>query len=423
MSEGNKNHFIYRKHFPDTKSILARQGKPLKELAKNALFVLDANSLLVPYSIGKENTEEIKKTYESLISQKRLFIPNHALREFARNRSTRIGNLFTDIDNQLSQIPSIKPFEYPILSELEHYQKLKKSRDSISKKIKEYKEYLSELIIAITEWNWSDPVTSMYQSIFDEDMILHPTISEEKLIEEYQTRIEDEIPPGNKDKSKENNAIGDFVIWKCILELGQKLNKDVIFISNDEKNDWMLKGNKKPISPRFELVDEFYRLTKGRDFAIINFKKFLDIQGLDIEFVDMIFNPQDGSLQEFEELIGHENYTLKNLEKIAFYIKRYLLYHENDPAAYVYIEGENLNEHINGFLKSYKQDYFNTKEWIRYGDYFFLFDRLLTEIRSLNDEIYYQEIRMKRDTRTEIIKLEALSIEFINKYDEFSLLI
>ena len=167
MSEINKNHFIYRKHFPETNSILSQKGKSPKEIFKNALFVLDANTLLAPYSIGKENTEEIKKTYKKLISKNRLYIPEHAFREFAKNRSVRISNLFTHIDNHLSQIPSIKTFEYPILGELESYKKLKDSRDEILSKIKEYKESLTELKNGITEWNWSDPVTSMYQSIFN----------------------------------------------------------------------------------------------------------------------------------------------------------------------------------------------------------------------------------------------------------------
>ena len=278
MAEENKNHFIYRKHFPDSKSILNRKGKSTKELFKNALFVLDTNTLLVPFNTGQENIEEIGKIYKRLITENRLFIPEHVLREFAKNRSLKISDLFTNIDNQLSNIPSITLFEYPILGVLDAYQKLKDSRNLIIEGIKEYKKNLNALKSGIVDWNWSDPVTTMYQNTFTENTLIKPTSNEEDLILEYNQRINDEIAPGNKDKSKENNAIGDFVIWKSILELGKEKNKDVIFVSNDEKNDWLLKGNKKSISTKFELVDEFYRFTEGKNFISMNF--FSNLCGL-----------------------------------------------------------------------------------------------------------------------------------------------
>lgn len=222
MTEENKNHFIYRHHFPDIKSILQRKEKTTKEIFKEAIFVLDSSTLLAPYNTGKEDSEEIKKVYKTLISKNRLYIPEHALREFAKNRSIKISELFTVIDSHLSTIPSIKVFNYPILGELEPYKKLEASRIEAVAKIKEYKQSLAEVKEVVIKWNWSDPVSLMYQNIFNVHILLKPSSNEEDLIEEYKERIDNEIPPGNKDKLKENNAIGDFVIWKCILELGKK---------------------------------------------------------------------------------------------------------------------------------------------------------------------------------------------------------
>lgn len=418
MTEENKNHFIYRKHFPDSKSILNRKGKSIKELFKNALFVLDTNTLLVPFNTGQENIEEIGKIYKKLISENRLFIPEHVIREFAKNRSVKISDLFTNIDNQLSTIPSISLFEYPILGVLDAYQKLKESRNLITEGIKEYKKNLNELKSGIVDWNWSDPVTNMYQNTFSEKTIIKPTLKEEELILEYNQRITDEIAPGNKDKSKDNNAIGDFVIWKSILELGKEKNKDVIFVSNDEKNDWLLKGNKKSISTKFELVDEFYRFTDGHNFMSINFSSFLEYQGLEIDIVEIF--------KDFDRIFGTRsqhiklNQTIKSLNEIENLISNFLFSADNihEP----FIDGY-LDEHINNYLKNYRKEFFETDEWKDYFDYFFLFDEWLTEINSLNAEIVYQEYRMKRDTRTEFIKLRAISKEFLNKYTEFKMLL
>ncbi|WGD34129.1 PIN domain-containing protein [Olleya sp. YS] len=416
MSEEKKNHFIYKKIFPDAKSILNRKEKKIDEIFKDAIFVLDTNSLLAPFNTGKENIEEIRKVYKKLIEEKRLYIPEHVLREFARNRSSKISNLYTNIDNMLSTIPSIKPFEYPILGELDAYKELKENRDLIIDNIKKYKDSLTSIKSGITNWNWSDPVTSMYKNTFTEDIIFTTKLSEEDLIKEYEERLNNDIPPGNKDKSKENNAIGDFVIWKSILELGEEKKSDIIFISNDEKNDWLLKGNKKSISTKFELVDEFYRCSDSNHFISMTFTDFLETQGLEIE----IFS-------DFDKIFGNalkseQNSTLNSLKELNKVISDFLIMNNDDPNEVIFIE-ENIEFQFSIFKESYRDEYFGTDKWNYYFDYFFLFSEWLPDIISLNNEIIYQEHRHKRDTRTEQIKLLALCKEFVKKYDEFSIII
>lgn len=417
MAQENKNHFLYSRHFPDSSSILKRKGKSTSEIFKDALFVLDTNSLLVPYNTGKENIEEIRKVYQKLISKKRLFIPEHVLREFAKNRSFRISELYANIDNLLSSIPTIKSFEYPILGELGPYKKLKETRDAILENIKQYKDNLTDLKKGIVDWNWADPVTSMYQKTFTDEIIIKSSLTEEQLIEEYTKRIDDDIPPGNKDKSKEKNAIGDFVIWRSILELGKEKKRDIIFISNDEKNDWLLKGNQKSISTKFELVDEYYRYTDGHNFLSTTFNFFLENQGLDIDISEIF--------QQFADMLGEEiekpkESSLKSLVEIERLINRFLALRNEDNEE-VYIRG-NINESITNFKETYRIEYFEKEEWRFFASYFFRFDSLLTEIKSLNSEIIYQEHRMKRDTRNEVVKLVALCKEFLDRYDEFNIL-
>lgn len=418
MSEDNKNNFIYNKQFPESKSILLRKGKGIKEIFKSAIFVLDANSLLAPYNIGKENIEEIGKTYLRLISKGKLYIPEHALKEFAKNRSTRISELFTNIDNHLSNLPSIKLFEYPILGELDPYKKLKTNRDAILEQIKDYKKNLEDLKSGIIDWNWSDPVTTMYQSTFNETIIISPFGSEEELSKEYNERIYDEIPPGNKDKTKEKNAIGDFLIWKSILELGKKKKTDIIFVSNDEKNDWLLKGNQKSISTKFELVDEYYRYTEGYDFMSITFKSFLDLEGLDID-ISEVFKQFDDIFKTSKKISYDKNTSLKALGEINNLINDYI--NEAEDNLYESYINQNIYSLIEIFINNYKPDFFDTPDWTIYFDYFFLFNQWLTEIKSLNNEIIYNIYRHKRDTRTESIKMLALCKEFSNKYLDFEL--
>ena len=415
MPEEKKNHFIYKRLFPDAKSILNRKEKKIEEIFKDAIFVLDTNSLLAPFNTGKENIEEIRKVYKKLIEEKRLFIPEHVLLEFAKNRSTKISNLYTNIDNLLSTIPSIKSFEYPILGELDAYKELKENREEIISSIKKYKDSLNNIKSGITNWNWSDPVTSMYKSTFSEDIIFSTNLSEEDLIKEYDERLANDIPPGNKDKSKDNNAIGDFVIWKSILNLGKEKKSDIIFISNDEKNDWLLKGNKKSISTKFELVDEFYRISESNHFISMTFTEFLEKQGLEIE----IFSQFDENfVKPFKE---GKNLTLESLKELDRIITDFLMENKDNPDEIFFID-ENIETHIKRFEESHRDEFYGTENWKYYFDYFFLFSDWLTKISSLNSEIIYQEHRRKRDTRTEQITLLALAREFVKKYEEFRII-
>lgn len=419
MSEENKKHFIYKRIFPDVKTLLTREHKSTEDIFNDALFVLDTNTLLTPFSTGKENIEEIEKVYKTLIKNKRLYIPEHVLREFAKNRSLKISELYTNIDNALSSSKPINDFEYPILGELDAYKSIKENKKSIDEILKEYRKNLKELKSGITKWNWSDPVSSMYQRNFSEDLIIETKESEEDLIKEYEERIDNEIPPGNKDKAKSNNAIGDFIIWKSILDLGARVKKDVIFISNDEKNDWLLKGNKKSISTKFELVDEFYRISSGNHFITMTFSDFLEKQGVDIE----IFDAFDKIFRIENKIEFQPTVTLKSLEKIKNLLNKYLerrKEYPNDDG--IFIEGF-FETAVSDFQSSYQGEYGNKDDWASVFNYFFELEEIITDIANLNSEIIFQDFRKKRSTISEQIQMAALAKEFLNKYEELRLLI
>lgn len=416
MAEENQNHFVLNRVFPNPVSILSRQEKTQEDIFKEALFVLDTNSLLVPYQTGKEDIEKIRKVYERLISEERLFIPTHVLKEFAKNRSTKISELYTNIDNSISSAPTIKSFEYPILGELASYKQLKSSREKFLKVIEEYKENLKELKAGITNWNWSDPVTKMYSATFPKNILIDTPKAEKQLLSEYNSRILDDIPPGNKDKSKDKNAIGDFIIWQTILELGNREKKDVIFITNDEKNDWLLKGNKKSISTKFELIDEFWRKTEGCYFTCMTFSDFLESQGLEIEIVETT----DSEIHINENAFVSSG-SIEALQKIYELISEFTDSLGTDEEL-INISPE-IDQYIGHFLKSYWNEFVNTDKWERLYDYLFLFNEWLSKINSFNNTIIYQEVRMKRDTRTERLLMISLSEEFLKKYTEFEKLI
>jgi transposase-like protein len=72
-------------------------------------------------------------------------------------------------------------------------------------------------------------------------------------------------------------GIGDFLIWKTILEIGAKNKKHIIFVSADEKADWQHRSGGSGFLPRYELVDEFRRASTGKSFFILPLSKLLEL--------------------------------------------------------------------------------------------------------------------------------------------------
>ena len=62
-----------------------------------------------------------------------------------------------------------------------------------------------------------------------------------------------------------------------MLEIAKDKGKDLIFVTNDQKNDWFYKQDKIGLYPKYELFDEFRRFTNGKSIAIVNFVKFLEL--------------------------------------------------------------------------------------------------------------------------------------------------
>ena len=58
--------------------------------------------------------------------------------------------------------------------------------------------------------------------------------------------------------------------------MGEDFEKDLVFISQDGKPDWQNNVNKKPFQPRFELIDEYRRSSKGKSFHITTLSTLLE---------------------------------------------------------------------------------------------------------------------------------------------------
>ena len=85
-----------------------------------------------------------------------------------------------------------------------------------------------------------------------------------------------------------DSGIGDYLIWKTILHLGETNKRSVIFVSGDEKADWQHGSGGSGFLPRYELQAEFRRISDGNDLYIIPLSRLLEIQKAEESSVDEI---------------------------------------------------------------------------------------------------------------------------------------
>ena len=69
------------------------------------------------------------------------------------------------------------------------------------------------------------------------------------------------------DKPTNRQKFGDLVIWKELIKRAKKEGCPVIFVTDDQKEDWFVKDGKKAILGRPELIREMKK-EAGQDFLL-----------------------------------------------------------------------------------------------------------------------------------------------------------
>jgi len=297
------NIFIANEVFPDAAAIFLASFKPLEEVKDTALVVIDTNALLVPYNVGKNSLEQIGTTYRNLVAERRLIIPGQVAREFAKHRPLKIAELFQRLSRKRSSLQEIKIGKYPLLEGVPAYQEILQLEQKVNDTLRDYRKAIGKLLEHIQSWEWNDPVSLLYKEIFTEEVVWDIEFDHDEMAKELERRNLHKIPPGYKDAAKKDAGIGDLLIWRTILEVGQKRQTNVIFVSGDVKSDWWYVSEEQALYPRYELVDEFRRVSQGASFHIVTFSRFLDLYGASKDAVEEV-RLYEEERKQFYALIG-----------------------------------------------------------------------------------------------------------------------
>jgi uncharacterized protein YutE (UPF0331/DUF86 family)/exonuclease VII small subunit len=303
MTNENENEqgmdiFIMDTVYPEAHQIFRTDSKSIEDLKDDAVFVIDTHALLVPYSIGRDSLEQIRIAYQRVVEREQLIIPGQVAREFARNRAVKISELYQQLNRKRNSIANLQKGRYPLLESVALYQEAVDLESRIDGLLREYRKSIGDVLSHIQSWNWNDPVTEVYSELFTDAVVCEPEVDHEEVEQELARRQRHKIPPGYKDASKDDQGIGDLLIWLTILEIAGENHVDVIFVSGEQKPDWWIKSEKQALYPRFELIDEFRRTSEGKSFRIISFSDFLDLYGATTDAVDEVREEEQRSVEK-----------------------------------------------------------------------------------------------------------------------------
>ena len=289
------------------------------ELLKNAMIIFDTSALLDFYYYSDKTRNGI---FNNLFTnlETRLWLPSQVYFEFCKNRKkvllkptqtyrdllyvnqknkdsghiTKIEDLINSINS--NQIKSAKlqiktliekttnddkhPFlDNGIFNEFNNaILEYENNTSNFSKKFELFKTEISKKVdLTIQDIEKKAEDDSLFKKINEIfDIGKEFTYNEIfEIVKEGKIRYENQIPPGYEDQDNKNGfqIYGDLICWKQILKYAKSINKPVILVSNDEKEDW-IEECEDNIKPRFELIKEFWDETNNQ-FWMFNSKTFL----------------------------------------------------------------------------------------------------------------------------------------------------
>lgn len=264
-------------------------SEDLKTAFEKYQVALDTNILTFIYKCDKELAEDIGKVLGHL--KERIFISYQVAREFDRHRPM-IEKDAAEPKRKLSI--GLKQFKNDSHKHVRDYWRT--SNPSGAQELSEMKEYkifvdsiagmIEKVSSPTADAAWVDDLLSR---ILDGAVLPARKYGDYMgLVRDSQDRAAKGIPPAFEDwKNKgidwrrPEGGAGDYIIWKDIIDRARNSkNKDVLFVTNDQKPDFWDKLDKKDFprniesrQPHFLLSREFYEETGG----IVRFVRIDDL--------------------------------------------------------------------------------------------------------------------------------------------------
>lgn len=264
-------------------------GDELSELLTDCIIAFDTNILLNLYRYSRKTRSDFLKLYEHPLIKPRLWLPYQAADEFMRNRENiRLGTIRDAKTLKTSLATAIEGALNKCKQEIE---KIERSGGHPYINIKGLKADLSKDLLATLE-RVSDKYLQgqneqPHEHDLDNDALFKrierllgrrigkgfPKKALEEIRIEGEARYKLKVPPGYEDVKDKDDPYGDLIIWKELIRYAKDKGKGLIFVTDDEKEDWVLTVNKQKSGPRPELIKEMFD-EAGQRFYLYNSTAF-----------------------------------------------------------------------------------------------------------------------------------------------------
>lgn len=262
-------------------------------LWENAIFVPDTNILLNFYRYqANKTTTTFLDILKSLKEDDRLWIPHQVVLEYFLNykeimNKDKEGYAYLKDELQKINIKLKKALnkskdKYNFLDFNDYNQVVKDVENCIF-------PYLNSLKEKMNQNNKSESIKQELNNLMDG--IVGDPFDKEILNDIHlkgKQRYKSEIPPGFLDEEEKNKQgklktygvtsyekqYGDLILWKQMIDKSRISGQSIIFITEDQKNDWWEEEGGKKKGPLPSLIQEFYDKT-GKYFYMYSTNRFI----------------------------------------------------------------------------------------------------------------------------------------------------
>jgi len=239
------------------------------------IFSFDTNVLLHIYRYSTETRNRLFEILQKI--KQRLWIPHQVAYESHKNRINVIydqAKAYKDIRNILEKNLAIKTLKDQLFKNYKRHPliDIKKIISIIEIADNTIETYLKDIEKSQPEYLIQDSpdflqIDEIWNQLIDiiDDRVGEPYSDDiyKNKCKEAEQRFKNLIPPGYKDNDKEAlDKYGDVILWFQLIDHAICKKSPIVFITDDNKEDWWLKHHGKTIGPRPELTQEM--LTKAQ---------------------------------------------------------------------------------------------------------------------------------------------------------------
>lgn len=348
-----------------------------KYMVESGIIVFDTNVICKLYRYTDDSLNIFFRDICTKFKD-RLWLPGRVKYEFLKNREKIINsqiNNITILKQNISNIDMVKDFsirkeaflqkyDNDIGLKQEDFNELDSIGDKYSKSFDKLKQKFhrtsNERIKKLQELINMDNIFLEIEKNFNIGNDYNADWEKQNL-EHLEKRFLNQMSPGYQDNEKKGiDKYGDCILWLQIMEYAKSVKKDIIFVTDDNKEDWInIKSKDNIITPKNDLLKEFYDVTNQK-FWIYDINGFWNLIkdkfGINIEKLIT----EDNEIQNKNDFYDRD--------KIEYYMKMIKEINEaNEKRELNREQNEIINRQFNELYKQERDNYIKNRNMTRHS--------------------------------------------------------